>query len=332
MADGIGLRIFVHSGALVVEDGVGEHRRTRHFDKATHGLGSPRGHGCDRHLDPRRLALVPTPRHRGAGSRPRRVAGPRNRAPAHRRRAAAEDAGAVHPNCRSALDLARELIGRKMTGQSSLLARRFDDAETADAIVRPGRGIAGHGDDRRGATARSCRRLSLLAELGRAARVRPPLRHQGPQDGPIALDSLRGPALGALVGQRQPQGGAAGERIAQLPLRPPRSRGHPGLPGGGARPRARHRPFRHPGPPEPGARHHGTGAARGRRLRPRPPGASHLPQGGVHRDHRRALPPAGPPHPRPGRDPPAMVEGARTHRRAGIALARVRLSPASTTR
>jgi CRISPR-associated endonuclease Cas1 len=38
VADGMGLRVHVERGALVVEDGVGEHRRTRSFDKATHGL------------------------------------------------------------------------------------------------------------------------------------------------------------------------------------------------------------------------------------------------------------------------------------------------------
>lgn len=38
VADGMGLRVHVERGALVVEDGMGEHRRIRRFDKATHGL------------------------------------------------------------------------------------------------------------------------------------------------------------------------------------------------------------------------------------------------------------------------------------------------------
>ena len=38
VADGMGLRFSVERGALVVVDGMGEYRRERHFDKATHGL------------------------------------------------------------------------------------------------------------------------------------------------------------------------------------------------------------------------------------------------------------------------------------------------------
>ena len=39
VVDGMGLGLSVNRGALVVEDGIGPHRRTRRFDKATHGLG-----------------------------------------------------------------------------------------------------------------------------------------------------------------------------------------------------------------------------------------------------------------------------------------------------
>jgi hypothetical protein len=38
VADGMGARITVERGALVVADGMGEQRRERRFDKATHGL------------------------------------------------------------------------------------------------------------------------------------------------------------------------------------------------------------------------------------------------------------------------------------------------------
>src|SRR5271163_941751 len=38
IADGMGLRISVDRGALVVADGMGPHRRERRFDRATHGL------------------------------------------------------------------------------------------------------------------------------------------------------------------------------------------------------------------------------------------------------------------------------------------------------
>ena len=38
VADGFGVRVVVERGALEVHDGVGPHRRTRRFDRATHGL------------------------------------------------------------------------------------------------------------------------------------------------------------------------------------------------------------------------------------------------------------------------------------------------------
>jgi hypothetical protein len=38
VADGMGVRVVVERGALEVHDGTGSHRRTRRFDKATHGL------------------------------------------------------------------------------------------------------------------------------------------------------------------------------------------------------------------------------------------------------------------------------------------------------
>src|SRR5437879_4708574 len=38
VADGFGLRIYVNRGHLVVEDGVGKHRRMRRFARATSGL------------------------------------------------------------------------------------------------------------------------------------------------------------------------------------------------------------------------------------------------------------------------------------------------------
>src|SRR5271165_816171 len=37
-ADGFGVRVVVERGALEVHDGVGPHRRTRRYDRATHGL------------------------------------------------------------------------------------------------------------------------------------------------------------------------------------------------------------------------------------------------------------------------------------------------------
>jgi hypothetical protein len=39
VADGFGVRVVVERGALEVHDGVGPHRRSRRYDRATHGLG-----------------------------------------------------------------------------------------------------------------------------------------------------------------------------------------------------------------------------------------------------------------------------------------------------
>src|SRR5690349_9531949 len=38
VVDGMGARLYVRRGALVIDDGLAEDRRTRVFDKATHGL------------------------------------------------------------------------------------------------------------------------------------------------------------------------------------------------------------------------------------------------------------------------------------------------------
>ena len=38
VADGFGVRVVVERGALEVHDGVGPHRRSRRYDRATHGL------------------------------------------------------------------------------------------------------------------------------------------------------------------------------------------------------------------------------------------------------------------------------------------------------
>jgi hypothetical protein len=38
VADGFGVKVTVERGALQVHDGIGSHRRTRRYDRATHGL------------------------------------------------------------------------------------------------------------------------------------------------------------------------------------------------------------------------------------------------------------------------------------------------------
>jgi CRISPR-associated endonuclease Cas1 len=134
VADGAGLRIATDRGALIVEDGVGESRRARRFEKATHGLnrivvlgGSGSVsieslHWCRRLgisvvvLAPDgSAALASTPRYND-DARLRRIQG-----------------GA--PDLPVGLDVARQLIGRKLLGQADLLASRFAETATATTIA-----------------------------------------------------------------------------------------------------------------------------------------------------------------------------------------------------
>lgn len=134
VADGLGLRIHVERGALVVEDGVGEHRRKRRFDKATHGLSRLVVIGTSGYLSLdaltwcRRLGvpvfvLAPD----GAVSL---ASTPRMTDDARLRRQQA-----LAPELPVGLDLARSLLSRKLTAQAQLVARRFDAHDAACAIV-----------------------------------------------------------------------------------------------------------------------------------------------------------------------------------------------------
>lgn len=133
VVDGIGIRLFVRSGALFVEDGVGEHRRTRRFDKATHGLfrvvvmaatGSwtlDALHWCRRLgigvvvLAPDGTAVLESSPRLTDDARLRRIQ-------------------AMAPALPVGLGLARELVARKLGGQASLLARRFGDVEGSEVV------------------------------------------------------------------------------------------------------------------------------------------------------------------------------------------------------
>jgi CRISPR-associated endonuclease Cas1 len=134
VADGAAMRIGVDRSALVVDDGVGESRRSRRFERATHGLnrivvlggsGSisiEALHWC-RRLGIAVLVLAPdgtaslasTPRFTD-DARLRRI----------QARALDEPVG---------MDLACRLIAAKLTGQADLLASRFNDWDTAATIT-----------------------------------------------------------------------------------------------------------------------------------------------------------------------------------------------------
>jgi len=133
VADGMGLVVRVQRGALVVEDGLGEHRRERRFDKATHGLsrlvvlGSAGYvtldalHWC-RRLGVGVIVLAPD----GTASL---ASTPRLTDDARLRRVQA-----MAPDLPVGLDLARYLIGRKLAGQANVLRTHFGDEESAPLI------------------------------------------------------------------------------------------------------------------------------------------------------------------------------------------------------
>ena len=139
VADGMGARISVERGALVVSDGMGEHRRERRFDKATHGLArvvllASTGtvsldalHWCSR----LGIGVVVL----GSG----RDATARLDASDDRRRQAPPDAGArtrpaLRPRHRPVICSAPSWPARR-----SCLLRRFGDEETACDDPRPRR-------------------------------------------------------------------------------------------------------------------------------------------------------------------------------------------------
>jgi len=131
--DGMGARLSVERGALVVADGMGEHRRERRFDKATHGLRrvvvlASTGivtldalHWCSR-LGVGVVVLAPDGTARLAST-------PRLTDDARLRRTQALALSEPY-----GLDVARWLIARKLQGQGALALRRFGDDETAGTI------------------------------------------------------------------------------------------------------------------------------------------------------------------------------------------------------
>jgi CRISPR-associated endonuclease Cas1 len=133
VADGFGVRVVVERGALEVHDGVGPHRRTRRYDRATHGL--------------RRLVMLNATgmvsldalrwcHALGIGVL---VLGPDGTAQLASTPRMTDDARlrrtqALAPFEPYGLDVARWLMSRKIQGQGKLVLRRFGDSETAETI------------------------------------------------------------------------------------------------------------------------------------------------------------------------------------------------------
>jgi len=133
VVDGMGSRVSVSRGALIVSDGVGEYRRERRFDKATHGLRrvvllASTGlvtidalHWCSR-LGVGVVVLAPD-------GTPRLTSTPGLTDDARLRRTQA-----LAPFEPYGLDVARWLMSRKIMGQGRNVLRRFGDAVTAETI------------------------------------------------------------------------------------------------------------------------------------------------------------------------------------------------------
>jgi CRISPR-associated endonuclease Cas1 len=133
VADGFGVRVVVQRGALEVHDGVGPHRRSRRYDRATHGL--------------RRLVVLNAAgvvsldalrwcHAVGVGVL---VLGPDGTAQLASTPRMTDDARlrrtqALAPFEPYGIDIARWLMSRKIMGQGRLVLRRFGDTVTAETI------------------------------------------------------------------------------------------------------------------------------------------------------------------------------------------------------
>jgi CRISPR-associated endonuclease Cas1 len=129
----MGLRLSVERGALVVTDGIGDHCRTRRFDKATHRLsrlvvmGTTGTFSIDALHWCSRLGIgVIVLAHDGTVQL---ASTPRLTDDARLRRTQA-----LAPFEAYGLDVARWLMSRKLMGQGKLVRHRFGDDETAETI------------------------------------------------------------------------------------------------------------------------------------------------------------------------------------------------------
>jgi CRISPR-associated endonuclease Cas1 len=133
VVDGMGLSLRVDRGALVIEDGMGPHRRSRRFDRATRGLrrlvilGSTGNVSIDALTWCRRLGIgVFVVGPDGSASL---ASTPRVTDDARIRRTQALSLGQP-----VGIDLARSLIADKLAGQARILSVRFSEEATAPTI------------------------------------------------------------------------------------------------------------------------------------------------------------------------------------------------------
>jgi CRISPR-associated endonuclease Cas1 len=134
VVDGTGLRLSVDHGALVVEDGIGEHRRHRRFERATHGLRRLVVLGVSGNLS---LDALHWCRRLGIGVV---VLAPDGTAVLASTPRATDDARlrraqALAPEQPIGLDLARWIMASKLSGQAKVLAQRFGADEGAATLL-----------------------------------------------------------------------------------------------------------------------------------------------------------------------------------------------------
>ena len=134
VADGYGVRLTVNRGALVVEDGAGPHRRTRRYERATHGLKRLVVIGGTGVIT---LDALDWCKRLGVGvlvldaeGAPVFTSVPRSTDDARLRRVQA-----MAPDSPVGLHLARLLLARKLLAQSALITGRFSVIEASESIA-----------------------------------------------------------------------------------------------------------------------------------------------------------------------------------------------------
>lgn len=140
VAEGFGCRVAVRKGHLVAEDGIGPHRRTRTYARATHGLrrlvlANPDGYATFEALrwcSALGIGVVML----GPGGVPVLQSAPRTTDDARLRRAQA-----LAPGQPVGLGVARHLLGAKVRGQANLVRHRFGELSAADDIDALAEGI-----------------------------------------------------------------------------------------------------------------------------------------------------------------------------------------------
>ena len=209
VADGFGVRVFVERGALVVEDGVGDQRRSRNYERATHGLrrlivlnayGGYVSWDALRWCKSLGIAVVAL----GPDGAANLASTPRTTDDARLRRAQA-----LAPSEPVGLGIARYLLSSKVRGQALVASKSFGELTEAQTIAQLAGAIEA------AETIEECRQLEATAAalyfaawVGRADTA-PTF---------AARDRARVPAhWGTFVGRRSVLASSSANRKAERP-------------------------------------------------------------------------------------------------------------------